>query len=270
MLPIEMLAADLPADLIGVFTDIDDTLTTDGSLAADVYASLERLQRLGLAVVPVTGRPAGWCDMIARFWPVDGVIGENGAFAFRYDRTRRRMLRTFAADAATRATQRLRLEELAGEIVRNVAGTALAADQRYREADVAVDFAEDVPPLESEAIDEIVAAFESAGATAKVSSIHVNAWFGSYDKLTMARRFAADVLDCDLERENARFVFVGDSPNDEPMFAFFQNACGVGSVRAFAHRIAHLPRFITTAAGGDGFLEVVRAIERARTKPAPA
>ena len=69
-----------------VLTDIDDTVTTDGRLPAKSYDALERLQNAGLAVIPITGRPAGWCDMIARFWPVDAVVGENGAFYFSYDR----------------------------------------------------------------------------------------------------------------------------------------------------------------------------------------
>jgi len=263
MVSIDALVEQVPADLAGVFTDIDDTLTTDGALPARVYTALERLHDAGLAVVPVTGRPAGWCDMVARFWPVDGVVGENGAFAFSYDRLRRRMTRTYAVDSAIRSANRRRLDALATEIVAALPACAVASDQPYREADLAIDVAEDVERLTTDEVAAIVAMFERAGATAKVSSIHVNGWFGAYDKLGMTRRFAREVLGYDLERENERFVFVGDSPNDEPMFAFFRLACGVGSVRSFAHRLEHLPRFVTRASGGDGFLEVANAIERA-------
>ncbi|HSW82007.1 MAG TPA: hypothetical protein VLH12_00930, partial [Usitatibacter sp.] len=49
----------------GVFADIDDTLTSHGRLFAAAYGALERLQNAGLLVIPVTGRPAGWCDHIA-------------------------------------------------------------------------------------------------------------------------------------------------------------------------------------------------------------
>ena len=158
----------------GVFLDIDDTLTTDGQLTAEAYAALARLHHAGLLVAPITGRPAGWCDHIARMWPVDGVVGENGAFYFRYDRHRRRLHRRFVAGKAERGENRRRLDTLAADILAAVPGTALASDQPYREADLAIDYCEDVAPLPQAAVARIVALFEAAGATAKVSSIHVN------------------------------------------------------------------------------------------------
>jgi HAD superfamily hydrolase (TIGR01484 family) len=264
MLPIAELGARMPARPLGVFTDIDDTLTTDGYLPAAAYAALERLQSENIRVVPVTGRPAGWCDMIARFWPVDGVVGENGAFYFRYERGERRMIRRYAVAANIRARDRQRLHELAAQIVATVPGCAVAADQAYRESDLAIDFAEDVGPLGVESVNAIVAAFVGAGANAKVSSIHVNGWFGSYNKSAMTRRFAHEVLHADLERDNERFIFVGDSPNDAPMFAFFRNACGVGNVREFGDRISHLPRFVAQDRGAAGFLAIVDEILRPR------
>ena len=68
-----------------ILTDIDDTLTTDGRLTSAAYGALERLSNSGYKLIPVTGRCAGWCDHIARMWPVDGVVGENGAFFYQYD-----------------------------------------------------------------------------------------------------------------------------------------------------------------------------------------
>jgi len=264
MLPIAELGSRLAALPLAVFTDIDDTLTTDGYLPAAVYGALERLQSAGVRVVPVTGRPAGWCDMIARFWPVDGVVGENGAFYFRYERGARRMVRQYAVPPDERERDRARLHELGRRIVALVPGCAVAADQAYRESDLAIDFAEDVGPLGPAAVDAIVAAFAAAGATAKVSSIHVNGWFGSFDKSAMTQRFARDVFGADFERDNDRFIFVGDSPNDAPLFALFHNACGVGNVRAFADRMPHLPRFVAQQRGGAGFLAIVDEILRAR------
>ena len=264
MRPIAELSASLPARPLAVFTDIDDTLTSGGRLSAAVYAALERLQAAGVRVVPVTGRPAGWCDMIARFWPVDGVIGENGAFYFRYDRDARRMIRRYAESADARARDRQTLHALGQRIIAAVPGCAVAADQAYRESDLAIDFAEDVGPLPQADIDAIVAAFVAAGATAKVSSIHVNGWFGTYDKAGMTQRFAREVLHWDLDRDNERFLFVGDSPNDAPLFAFFRNACGVGNVLDYGDRMPHYPRFVAHAHGGAGFLEIVDEILKAR------
>src|SRR5262245_63351421 len=175
-----------------VLTDIDDTLTDDGKLTARAYGALERLKQAGLVVVPVTGRPAGWCDMIARFWPVAAVVGENGALYFRYDHGKRAMRRTYADDAATRARNRERLAAIGNEIVKAVPGCAVAADQPYREADLAIDYREDVASLPPDAVERIVALMQARGLTAKVSSIHVNGWFGAYDKLTMAKRLMRD------------------------------------------------------------------------------
>ena len=217
-----------------VLTDIDDTLTHEGRLPADAYRAVEELSAAGFIVAPITGRPAGWCDMIARFWPVAGVVGENGAMYFSYDQASRTMRRIFAAPDAERAANRVRLEAIKARVLAEVTGAAVSADQAYREADLAIDFCEDVAPLGPEAVERIKTIFEEAGAVAKISSIHVNGWFGQYDKLSMTRRFASDVAGIDIDRDNDQVVFVGDSPNDAPMFGFFRNACGVSSVRNFA------------------------------------
>ena len=249
----------------GVFTDIDDTITNDGRLTARAYGAMERLQNAGVAVVPITGRPAGWCDHIARMWPVDGVVGENGAFYFRYDRANRRMDRRYVDPDDVRDEKRWRLKELGEQIVRAVPGAAISADQLYRETDLAVDFCEDVPPLSAESIDAIVALLTEAGATAKVSSIHVNGWFGNYDKLTMTKLFATDCLGVDLDAFEAEFVFTGDSPNDGPMFDFFSNSVGVANVREFEDRLASPPPYVTKGFGGDGFAEVAEMMVAARS-----
>lgn len=253
-------------DVRVVLTDIDDTITTDGALTAEAYAALERLQRAGLRVVPVTGRPAGWCDLIARFWPVDGVVGENGALVFRYDRLARRMDRIYAASDAERAANRAKLDAIARAVKELVPCSAVASDQAYRIADLAIDFAEDVGPLSAQEIDAIVGRFTAEGATAKVSSIHVNGWFGTYNKLTMARRFLADVfkIDIDTAGGNSACLYAGDSPNDAPMFGHFACSVGVANIHALAHRCAALPAFVTRAASGAGFVEIANTLLKAR------
>ena len=260
MQPISALAVAAARNVICVLTDIDDTLTTEGRLPAAAYAALENLHNAGFKVVPITGRPAGWCDMVARFWPVDGVVGENGAFYFRYDAGARKMIRRFAASAAERALNRERLTALGARILAKTPGAAISADQGYREADLAVDFCEDVPKLTNEAVAQIVKMFEAEGAVAKVSSIHVNGWFGDYDKLSMTRVFARDVLGVDLDAARDRFLYCGDSPNDAPMFRFFPLACGVANVRDFAGRMPAEPAFVAEARGGEGFVEIVERL----------
>ncbi len=236
----------------GVLTDIDDTLTTDGRLTAHAYAALERLRAAGYIVVPVTGRPAGWCDHIARMWPVDAVVGENGAFYMRYDATTRTLVRRFVTPERERIATRKRLADVGAEILRAVPGCALASDQHYRETDLAIDYCEDVPPLPRDAVDRIVAMMQARGLTAKVSSIHVNGWFGDYDKLAMTRTLLREVFACDLDAESDAFVFAGDSPNDAPMFAFFRNAVGVANLRRVPGPDPDAARVHHRARGGPG------------------
>jgi len=132
----------------------------------------------------------------------------------------------------------------------------VASDQAYRETDLAIDYCEDVPPLPLESAQRIASLMRQAGLTAKVSSIHVNGWFGDYDKLATTRRLFAERFGVDLGAANREAVFAGDSPNDAPMFAFFENSVGVANVRRFEDLLAGKPKFVTRAASGAGFAEL--------------
>jgi hypothetical protein len=189
-------------------------------------------------------------------WPVDAVVGENGAFYFRFDRRAQRMVRRYAMAPALFRANRDRLDALGREILAAVPGTRLASDQDFRLADVAIDYAEDVGPLGSDAIDAILEICRRRGATAKVSSIHVNAWFGSYDKAGMLTTLLAEAFGLEAEAARARALYVGDSPNDEPLFDAFPWSVGVANVRPFLDRLAHPPRFVCRLAEGDGFCEL--------------
>lgn len=264
MKPLAEFPASRRRRLRGVFTDIDDTLTHEGRLPAAAYRALEELRAAGLLVIPVTGRPAGWCDHIARLWPVDAVVGENGAFWFRHDGEARRLRKRYVVDDAERARRAERMDAIAARILREVPGCAIASDQAYREADLAIDFREDVPPLPMDAVRRIVALMESEGLTAKASSIHVNGWFGGYDKLSTTRLMMREEWGVDLDLERASYTFAGDSPNDQPMFAFFPDAVGVANVREMASMMTSLPAWVTPSPGGEGFAELARALLDAR------
>jgi HAD superfamily hydrolase (TIGR01484 family) len=244
-----------------VLFDIDDTLTTSGKLTAHAYGAMEELKRAGKLVVAVTGRPAGWCDHIARMWPVDAVVGENGAFYFRLSAGR--LDKRFYDDAGVRTAQRERLASIGRRVVDGVPGCALASDQPYRETDLAIDYCEDVPPLPLAAAEQIAALMRGAGLRAKISSIHVNGWFGDYDKLAMTRLLFAEVFGWDLAARNHEVVFAGDSPNDAPMFGFFAKSVGVENVRRFDSLAFDRPKFVAQAAAGAGFAELARHILRA-------
>jgi len=242
--------------------DIDDTLTTEGKLTAQAYDALERLRRAGKITVPVTGRPAGWCDHIARMWPVDAVVGENGAFYFFY--AGGRLQRRFQDDAATRCEKRARLDAIAQRVLAAVPGCALAADQNYRETDLAIDYCEDVPQLPLEAAERIASLMREAGLNAKISSIHVNGWFGDYDKLAMSRVLFTERFGMDLAESRREIVFAGDSPNDAPLFAFFSHSVGVANVRRFKDLLADKPKYVTRATAGAGFSELAEHLLQER------
>ena len=248
-----------------VLTDIDDTLTENGLLPAASYQALERLQKAGKKVIPITGRPAGWCDHIARMWPVDGIVGENGAFYFVYDRGKRKMKRRFWKTENERAADRKKLGQLRKQILATVEGCAVASDQSYREADLAIDFCEDVPALPKASVEQIVSLFEKAGAVAKVSSIHVNGWFGNYDKLAMTRILLEEVFQTDIDQAQDQIIFCGDSPNDEPMFSFFENSVGVANVLDYEDELEHQPTWLTTKLAAAGFVELAEAILNAHS-----
>ncbi|UOD49911.1 HAD-IIB family hydrolase [Orrella daihaiensis] len=256
MKPLIKLPTAIAANIEYVLCDIDDTVTTEGHLTAQAYSAMQSLHDAGIHVIPITGRPAGWCDHIARMWPVSAVVGENGAFFMRYDHSARKMEQQFWTDAGTRESNRQKLDLLAKTILAKVPGCALASDQPYRIADLAIDFCEDVEPLPESAIEEIVSFFKAAGATAKVSSIHVNGWFGQYDKLTMTKQLFVDVFGQVITDLQEKILFIGDSPNDAPMFGFFDNSVGVANVRDQIHRLQHLPKFVCQNRGGAGFAEM--------------
>jgi HAD superfamily hydrolase (TIGR01484 family) len=264
MLPLSEMPAHVAAGIHTVFSDIDDTLTTAGRLTVQAYAALADLREAGLHVVLVTGRPAGWCDHIARMWPVDAVIGENGAFYFWHDATAGKLMSRHVFDDSVRAANLARMAEVREAILREVPGCALASDQFCRLYDLAIDFCEDVPPLPATAVQRIVALMERAGMTAKVSSIHVNGWFGRYDKLSMAHLLLRERYGIELEAAREHCVFVGDSPNDAPMFAYLPNAVGVANVRGFQLPPGQAPAYVTPSAAGAGFAELAAKLLASR------
>jgi HAD superfamily hydrolase (TIGR01484 family) len=235
-----------------VCLDIDDTLSTHGKLTDSAYRSLWDLQRAGFAVVPITGRPAGWCDHFARFWPIDAVVGENGAFSFFMQEGLRR--RADTPSQVSPAELRKKLKELESLIVTRFPHARWASDQAYREFDLAIDICEDVPAWSSADIDALLELCHARGARAKLSSIHVNTWFGDYDKNSGFKHLLT--IRPDLPQEFDQWLFIGDSPNDEPMFASFKNSVGVANLKKYLARLKTPPQWITAGESGAGFSEM--------------
>lgn len=269
MKPLKALSPDIAGKIDYVLCDLDDTLTLNGRLPAASYAGLEQLAQAGKKVIIVTGRPAGWCDMIARFWPVEGVVGENGAFYFRYLAAENRMVRNFLVGEKRRERDRAKLAAFFAEMRKAYPKIRLASDQAFRVSDIAIDICEDVVPLSRDIVLDIVSKLEKRGATVKVSSIHINAWIGEFDKLSMLCTLLKDEFKLSAAKAKKCALYVGDSPNDEPMFAFFPHTVGVRNVENFVSEMRSLPRYITRAEGGLGFLELARVLVRAAVPLSP-
>jgi len=233
-----------------VLTDVDDTLTFAGRLAAAPYAALERLERAGIVVIPVTAAPAGWCDLMARMWPVRAVIGENGGLCFSRGGEGRELRRAFWQSEEERARSMARLAEIAAQI-RAAFPAITAADQPFRQTTWALHASR-----EGDAASRIAAAWRDAGAAATINTLWVLGWLGGFDKLAMALRMAGELLALDLAAARDAVLYVGDSLNDEPMFRFFPNSVGVSTVTDYLDRLAAVPQWVTRGPGGAGFVEV--------------
>jgi hypothetical protein len=260
MISIHELSAEIATQLSIVFTDIDDTLSSAGKILPVAYNALWQLHDAGLKIVPITGRAAGHVDHIARFWPVDAVIGENGAF-YAYMETvngqsvmRKRYF--MPPNEAVHAKQKFQL--IQKEVFEKFPTCRLASDQKYREFDLAIDFCEDVPALSLTQVDEIVKIYEKYGAHTKVSSIHVNGWFGDYNKLSMTKLYALEQLGLQPKTLQETALFIGDSPNDQPMFEFFPYSVGVANIRRFSDHLKYFPRYISQEDAGEGFAETIQ------------
>ena len=260
--PLHTWPEDARRGVLGVFTDIDDTLTTEGAITPDALAALSALKATGLHVVPVTGRPVGWSEPFAQAWPVDALVAENGAVALvRAPGGRLRKL--YQQPAGERARNFERMQQVLARIEREVPGARRAQDSAGRETDIAIDHSE-FTQLPQQAIDAVVALMRSEGMNATVSSIHVNGWYGTHHKLSGARWIARTLLDVDLDAQLDRWVYVGDSTNDVLMFEHFPHSVGVANIRRFAGQLSHEPAYVTEGERGAGFAEVVRAILAAR------
>lgn len=234
--------------------DIDDMVTSDGKLTPESYSAMWDLKRAGFILMPITGRSAAWCDHFARFWPVDAVVGENGAFTFFMQDGVRRRIDTLGNNSGQAKQAIVDLKRIVRE---RFPEAKWASDQEYREYDLAIDICEDVSPWSHSQIDELLQLCETVGAHAKLSSIHVNAWFGNYDKC-QGIRYWLDSGAPGLKSEVPKWdemIFIGDSPNDAPMFKAFKQSVGVANIAPYWDNLVARPTWVTEAKSGDGFIE---------------
>jgi HAD superfamily hydrolase (TIGR01484 family) len=265
MLPLADWPAAERSRIVGVFTDIDDTLTTDGAITADALQALHDLRKAGLHVIPITGRPVGWSEPFAAQWPVDAIIAENGAVALCPHPgpppagEGKKLRKLYQQDQQLRAANFARMQQVARRIVAEVPGAVLSRDSTGRETDIAIDHSEFVH-LPDARIAQIVRLMRDEGMNATVSSIHINGWFGDHNKLSGARWIVRELLGRELDQELDRWAYIGDSTNDVLMFEHFPHSVGVANIRRFEAQLSHPPKYITQGERGAGFEEVARAL----------
>jgi HAD superfamily hydrolase (TIGR01484 family) len=261
MKPLSSWPAQDRRQLLGVLTDIDDTLTTEGVVATDALRAMAALRAAGLHLIAVTGRPLGWSEPFARDWPVDAIVAENGAVALV--RTGAIVHKLYQQDEAVRRANFSRLQQVARRIVAELPGAMLSRDSGGRETDIAIDHSE-FTTLPPQSIARVVRVMQDEGLNATVSSIHINGWLGDHDKLAGARWIVHELFGRELDAEIGRWAYVGDSTNDAVMFEHIQQSVGVANIRRFEAQMSHPPRYITPSERGAGFAEVAQAILASR------
>ena len=268
MLPVNSWPLQDRQRITGVFTDIDDTLTTDGAITPDALAALGALKAAGLQVIAITGRPVGWSEPFALSWPVDAIVAENGAVSLQFmhkkapqpnDYGYKQLSKIYRQEVDTRTANTLRMKQVLARVLREVPGTVPAQDSAGRETDIAIDHSEFVH-LPPEQIAHAVRIMQSEGMNATVSSIHINGWFGTHNKLEGARWIVSELFGRDLVAEMDNWAYVGDSTNDQLMFEAFANSVAVANIARFLPELKNKPRYVTPSERGAGFAEVARLL----------
>jgi len=259
MKPLSSWAPSDRANIVGVFTDIDDTLTTDGAITSEALQALHNLKAQGLMVIPITGRPVGWSMPFASTWPVDAMVAENGAVALLHNAQTYQVNKIYQQDLATRTHNFLEMQFIAQRVLKEIPGTVMAQDSDGRETDIAFDHSE-FHHLSPEQIQQVLHVLKAEGMTATVSSIHINAWFGDHNKWHGAQWILKELTGRDLKEELDQWVYVGDSTNDQVMFEHFTHSVGVANIRRFEKALQHLPTYIAQHERGAGFAEVCRSL----------
>ena len=232
--------------------DLDGTFVSDDRLRSSTLECLEKLRQKKIKRIAVTGRPAGWCDLIARWWPVNSVVGENGAFSYTIS-DGRIIRKTFDSSSSLSAHQK-KLNLLFDDIKSNFCDVHLAADQPFRQWDLALDISEE-HDMDHDKVEAIYDFCISNGANAAISNIHLNVWYGNYNKLDMTLK----ILD-EWNLKEHECMYIGDSPNDSPMFNHFSFSVGVKSVLKYKDIMEHFPSYLTTEDSSEGFEELTKFI----------
>lgn len=239
----------------GLIFDLDGTVLSDGRLTLPAYESLHRLKEHGFRLIACTGRPAGWGEVIARQWPLDLAVAENGAIGFI--RQGSAVVRIDRLSSSARMARRTRLEAIAQQLRQEFADLVLADDNLSRLSDITFDIGE-TQSVAADRVATVCARAAELGLRTFTSSIHLHITFDSDDKATGTLNMLAQQFGHDRTNARRNHAFIGDSANDAACFAGFHTTFAVANV---VHHLAALnvpPRFVSKAEQGDGFVEIAR------------
>lgn len=240
-----------------VLTDVDDTLTWQGSLPPETLIALQKLRDNGIKVVAVTGACAGWCDHIAQLWPVDAVLGEDGAFLLKKQDGALQLSSETPLEQVRQNQAKLKQEVEA--ILLSYPDLSLTLDQSYRLCEVAIDIGQNRKPVDPETVQAVLERIHALGAHATASSIHINAWYGEHSKKNAVHRFLTN-KGLSLEQIHNQACYVGDSMNDQQMFESLPLTVGVANIKHYWDKLDHHPSKVMSQPGGYGFAEFVDAL----------
>lgn len=232
--------------LEGLFFDLDDTFLDEGRLSEAAFSMLFSLRASGLRLIALTGRPAAWAEQIARMWPVEAAIAENGALSFQRVGAQVRRLDTLAPEA--RAMHRRRLDALVQQATEELSSLVPADDVGGRVSDFTFDIGEHERATE-ETISAAQTLARNAGARTTRSSVHLHYTFDRSDKATGALAYLR-ASGSEPTAALRQFAFIGDSQNDAPAFAAFHTTCAVQNLRG---HFSIPPRYITPLNASAGF-----------------
>jgi HAD superfamily hydrolase (TIGR01484 family) len=243
----------LTTPVCALLCDVDGTMTQDGRIEASTLAAIERLVAAGIAVIPVTGRSAGFAHTLMSVIPAPAAVAENGAVTFVREGHRIRTL--YGLPAEDIAGWRQRMHAAVAEVQRELPALRLSADSAFREVDLALDWNEEVSLPVADA-DLAVLRLREHGLAASRSNVHVNFGPPLFDKRTACLHLIRDVLGGDTNELEA-YAYVGDSLNDAPMFGGFPTSIGVANVRDIWGQLPYHPSYVTSGREAMGFRELV-------------
>jgi HAD superfamily hydrolase (TIGR01484 family) len=231
-----------------IATDMDGTLTQEGKFTANLLQALEELNAAKVAVLIVTGRSAGWVSGLVSYLPVVGAIAENGGIFYQGNGECLAL-----TPIPNLAEHRRKLAVAYQQLKLEFWQLQESDDNRFRLTDWTFDN-RDLTLAQLQRLDELCSAMDW-GFTYSSVQCHIKP-LGQDKAIGLMQ-----VLDKYFpDYQTKQVLTVGDSPNDASLFnpELFPLSVGVANIWDYADQLIDQPAYVTQAAEGEGFCELVR------------